>query len=111
MLACPMLLALHAGRAARRESSSTSAEVGVQPGAASAAGAARISTKPPADFEAEAVEATLGYLRNIFGASNVPTPLQTVVTRWHEDPHSLGVYSHLAEVLGQQLATGHHRCA
>ena len=66
----PMLLALHAGRAARRESLSASAEAGVQPGFSRSTEG--ISTQPSADFEAEAVEATMGYLRNIFERRTCP---------------------------------------
>ena len=67
----PMLLALHAGRAAFREEDGDG-------------------------WEAAAIEATMGYLKTIFGAANVPAPVHTRVTRWHEDPYARGVYSHVA---------------
>ena len=66
----PMLLVLHAGRAACRDGAPTRDE--------------------------DAVEATLEYLRGIFGADAVPAPTQQVVTRWDEDPYARGVYSHVA---------------
>jgi len=66
----PMLLVLHAGRAASRDGAPTRDE--------------------------DAVEATLEYLRGMFGAANVPPPTKTIVTRWDEDPFARGVYSHVA---------------
>ena len=67
----PMLLVLHAGRAAKR------------PG-----------DKKQGD--AESVGATMGALKSIFGEAKVPAPLATVVTRWHEEEFSRGVYSHVS---------------
>ena len=67
----PMLLVLHAGRSA-------------------------ISGKGSPSREADAVEATLSYLRTMFGAAAVPAPLKTIVTAWDEDPYARGVYSHVA---------------
>jgi monoamine oxidase len=72
----PMLLALHAGRAAKHK--------GVANGDTAEA------------FEAAAIESTLGYLRTVFGSANVPSPVRAMVTRWHEDPYARGVYSHVA---------------
>ena len=65
-----MLLVLHAGRAACRDHAPTR--------------------------DADAVEATLEYLRNMFGRETVPPPTQTIVTRWDDDPYARGVYSHVA---------------
>ena len=58
----PMLLALHAGRAARRRDGADSA----------------------ADTDAAAVAATLRMLRSIFGEDAVPEPTQTMTTRWDQ---------------------------
>jgi lysine-specific histone demethylase 1 len=67
----PLLLVLHAGRAA--------ALPGTDEEAASAA-----------------VGATMDALRSIFGHGVVPEPTHQQVTRWEHDPFSLGVYSHVA---------------
>jgi|TARA_B110001469_G_C9376849_1_gene195769 monoamine oxidase len=69
-----MLLALHAGRAAKRHD-------GVLSGA---------------DADAAAVAATLRMLRSIFGEAAVPEPTQSMTTRWEDEPFSRGVYSHVA---------------
>ena len=43
----------------------------------------------------QAVQAAVGALRGMFGAS-VPEPRKHVVTRWGADPHSRGSYSYVA---------------
>ena len=61
----PMLLALHAGRAARLGGSREQAE-------------------------SAAVRSTLRALKAIFGDANVPEPLASVATRWEQEPcHAL----------------------
>ena len=55
-----MLLALHAGRAAKR----------------------RDGVESAAEADAAAVAATLRMLRCIFGEAAVPEPTQTMTTRW-----------------------------
>ncbi|KAL1515554.1 hypothetical protein AB1Y20_002174 [Prymnesium parvum] len=67
----PMLLVLHAGRAAHRNGTAEEREKG-------------------------ALDATLDALRSIFGADKVPAPIATMVTRWEDDPYARGVYSHIA---------------
>ncbi|CAF0983055.1 unnamed protein product, partial [Didymodactylos carnosus] len=39
---------------------------------------------------------TLVVLRNIFGTASVPTPKDTIVTRWKSDPFARGSYSYVA---------------
>ncbi|CAF1159169.1 unnamed protein product [Didymodactylos carnosus] len=39
---------------------------------------------------------TLVVLRNIFGTASVPTPKETIVTRWKSDPFARGSYSYVA---------------
>ena len=67
----PIVLALHAGRAARLEGDT-------------------------ADTSATMIEATLDMLRAVFGKDAVPQPTQTMATRWESEPFSRGVYSHVA---------------
>lgn len=43
--------------------------------------------------DAQVVDQVLGTLRGMYGAVNVPEPVFTHVTRWHEDPFSMGAYS------------------
>ena len=38
----------------------------------------------------------LGQLRNVFGAQNVPPPVETIVTRWGSDRFARGTYSYVA---------------
>ncbi|EXJ88493.1 lysine-specific histone demethylase 1 [Capronia coronata CBS 617.96] len=38
----------------------------------------------------------LGQLRNVFGAPNVPSPLESIVTRWGSDRFARGTYSYVA---------------
>lgn len=41
----------------------------------------------------ELVRQALVTLQAMYGATNIPDPEKTWVTRWHEDPHSFGSYS------------------
>jgi len=48
----------------------------------------------PASFsDATLVNQAVAALRGLFGAANIPNPTQSFVTRWHDDPWSLGSYS------------------
>jgi monoamine oxidase len=43
------------------------------------------------------VEECMLQLRNIFGAQNVPAPVESIVTRWASDRFARGTYSYVAE--------------
>lgn len=46
---------------------------------------------PPEMTDADVVMEVMSTLRGMFG--DVPEALETIVTRWHEDPFSCGAYS------------------
>ncbi|KIZ02715.1 hypothetical protein MNEG_5246 [Monoraphidium neglectum] len=48
---------------------------------------------PASTSDAALVTAAVNTLRAMFGAANIPEPVQTWVTRWHSDPYSFGSYS------------------
>jgi monoamine oxidase len=48
---------------------------------------------PPGLTDAQLVSEAVAALRAMLGPKAVPTPVATWVTRWHEDPWSLGAYS------------------
>lgn len=59
--------------------------------------------------DAEVIEEGLGVLRAQFGASSVPTPIQSNVTRWAADSFSLGAYSFFAIGNPKNITGGHGR--
>uniref|UniRef100_A0A7S2SMK6 Amine oxidase domain-containing protein n=1 Tax=Rhizochromulina marina TaxID=1034831 RepID=A0A7S2SMK6_9STRA len=44
--------------------------------------------------DAQVIDQVLGTLRGMYGAHRVPMPVFSHVTRWHEDPFSMGAYSY-----------------
>ncbi|GBF94511.1 hypothetical protein Rsub_07045 [Raphidocelis subcapitata] len=51
---------------------------------------------PAGTTDDELVSGAVSALRGMFGAANIPDPTYSYVTRWHEDPYSLGSYSVVA---------------
>ena len=95
----PLLLVLHAGRAALRKARAPLREApGGQEAPPPLRAAPRRRRQEDTREEAKqaAIRATMDALRAIFGEEAVPAPTLKLATQWEHEHFSRGVYSHVA---------------